>query len=121
MFSIDCAYQPTAYGVIFLPPEADSDYKATLRVEFEFIVRMRRRGDIDVPEYRYDIGYIQMIDHRDCATWYGRDDKIRIRDLKDEAFVNAKAFLRRYCGDAMHKQASAETASAFGGHFGSAA
>lgn len=114
MFSCECTYQPTAYGIIFLPPDCETDYQCELYVEFEPLDFSPAEPDVGAgPDFDWQIASIGMLDARDRYQHTPSRNKDNIRILKNEAFDAAKRFLEAHHARELHDQANAETAEAF--------
>ena len=110
MFTIECTYQPSASGLIFLPNDAGGAYRCDLHVHFEPLARYRAEPDVGAGvSYEVGIASVEMLDHRDRKV----ADKARI--LRGSALKAARAFLDRYCPDEMWSQADSEAAYHFDG------
>jgi hypothetical protein len=113
MFEIRCAYQPTAWGMIFLPEDIESDYGATLRVHFDPLDYYPAERDVGAgAEFVAEIGIIEMCDDRDCTSNSHRSSPWRtLQGLTRQAAID---FLEQSHHDEMWAQADEETAEAFG-------
>jgi hypothetical protein len=113
-FEIACTYQPTAFGLIFLPPDTDGAYECDLRVSFEPLAYYPAEPDVGAgADFDARITSVEMLDGRDDTNEDGTPCQTPWRTLEGDARKAAEAFLDAHCRDDMWAEAEAETTAAY--------
>lgn len=113
-FEIACTYQPTAFGLIFLPIDIESDYLCDLRVSFEPLAYYPAESGTGAgADFDARITSIEMFDHRDGINDDSSVCKTPWRTLEGDDRKAAEAFLDAHCRDDMWAEAEAETTAAY--------
>lgn len=114
MFIAECAYQPTTYGLIFLPPDCESEHTCELHVDIAVTGYSPAEPDVGAgPSFEWEIEAVWFFDKR----WgFDQGDKLK-RRLDDAGDAAARRFIETYYADALRWQADYEAAELYGvGH-----
>jgi hypothetical protein len=110
-FIAECAYQPTAYGLIFLPPDCEANHPCELQVDIAVTDYCPAEPGVGAgPSFGWEIERVWIIDMR-----WGYDvwDK-PMRPLDDAADARARRFIETYYGDELAERAIYEAAELYG-------
>jgi hypothetical protein len=111
MFIADCVYQPTAYGLIFLPPTCESEHPCELHVDIAITGYEPAEPSVGAgPSFDWEIEAVWFVDLR----WgYDVNDKPK-RRLDDAGDARARAFIKTYYAAALARHADREAAELYG-------